>query len=111
MKKTSSRGAFVAQDDLEVGSKYAIHGLKANPDEMTPINGMVFEIKAIQLPFLVGTIIAEPRHAPVTIDTRQWNIMRVTDEFAAAQIGDQRPNKENAILNSLAQRLGLGGQQ
>ncbi len=80
---SSQPGCLVAPDDLEIGQYYAVHSLKLNPGMPVPIAGEAFCLVAIQLPFIVGQLAAQA--APLTIDTRFINIMRVSAEFAAAQ--------------------------
>jgi hypothetical protein len=84
-RKTRRTGLIVQPDDLEVGQFYAVYGLKNGSEEPVQISGMAFKLLAMNLPFVVGKMAADPAHPPLTFDTRFLNFMRVTDEFAQAQ--------------------------
>jgi len=80
---SSQPGCLVAPDDLEIGQHYAVHSLRQNPGMPLPIAGEAFRLIAVQLPFVVGQLVAQD--APLTIDLRFINIMRVSEQFAVAQ--------------------------
>jgi len=76
-------GSLVAPDDLEIGRLYCVHSLKGNPWISLPLAGESFRLVAVQFPFIVGQLAAHG--IPITVDTRFNAVMRVSDEYAAAQ--------------------------
>ena len=70
-----------------VGNTLPVYDLKQAPTELAAIMGQAVEIKAMQLPFLVGKVIADPNKGSATLDVRFLRLMRVSKEFAAAQAG------------------------
>jgi hypothetical protein len=78
------KGLLVHPDDLAVGHYYCVHGVKGDPTETWPIFGQVFRIKAINLPFVVGELVADPAQT-VTFDVRYLEYMRVTPDFVKVQ--------------------------
>lgn len=84
-KQSRRNGLFVQADDLEVGKYYAVHSEKDCPDQPIPVAGVAFKLLAMNFPFVVGKIAAEPSQSSVTFDVRFLNFMRVTDEFVQAQ--------------------------
>jgi len=89
MKTTTTKphkaGLLVHADDLAVGKYYAVHSIK-NTADTHPVFAQAFQIKAMNLPFLVGEIVSDPAR-PVTFDVRYLNFMRVTPEYVEAQKG------------------------
>jgi len=83
--KTRKVGLLVHADDLQVGNHYAVHGIKHRPTETHPILGQPFRIKAMDLPFIVGQLVSEPTHPPVTFDVRFLTFMKVSPDFVKAQ--------------------------
>ena len=83
-KKHHSHGTIIYPDDLELNAFYAVHGAK-HSDEPIPIAGMAFKLTAMNLPFLIGKLVCDPAHAPVTFDARYLQLMAVTAEFVQAQ--------------------------
>jgi hypothetical protein len=69
------------------------YGLKGGPEEPVPIAGMAFRPLALNLPFVVGKLAADPQHPSLTLDVRFLTFMRVTDEFVKAQRPDEDPNE------------------
>jgi hypothetical protein len=49
--------------------------------------GLALRVRAINLPFLVVDVLAQPDEGPVTLDVRTARFMRLTPEFVAAQVG------------------------
>ena len=84
-KQSGRNGLFVEADDLEVGKYYAVHGEKDCPDQPVPVAGMAFKLLAMNFPFIVGKIAAEPSQPAITFDVRFLNFMKVSDEFVQAQ--------------------------
>jgi hypothetical protein len=82
---TGKKGLLVHPDDLAVGKHYAVYGVKNSPAETHPIFGQAFKLKALNLPFVVGTLVSDPAHPPVTLDVRYQDFMRVTADFVKAQ--------------------------
>jgi hypothetical protein len=56
-----------------------------------PIAGMAFRLLALNLPFVVGKLAADPTNPSLTFDARLLTFMRVTDEYVKAQ----RPNEDS----------------
>lgn len=90
MKSSKKRGMIVQPDDLEVGSFYAVYGLKNGTNEPVQISGMAFRLTAMNLPFLVGKLAGDPSHPPITFEARFLKFMRVTPEFVHAQRPDDK---------------------
>jgi hypothetical protein len=84
-KKSRRTGLIVHPDDLEVGKSYAVYGLKNGSEEPVPISGMAFKLLAMNLPFLVGKLVSDPDHPPLTFDSRFLTFMKVSDEYMNAQ--------------------------
>lgn len=87
MKSTEKHrkpGLIVHEDDLSVGQWYAVFGLKNGSPQPVGIAGMAFRIVAMNLPFMIGRLAADPAN-PVTFDTRCLAFMRVSDDFVMAQ--------------------------
>jgi hypothetical protein len=89
--KSRRKGLLVPADDLAVGRFYCVHGVKGGPTETWPIFGQSFQIKAINLPFVVGQLVSEPAQR-ITFDVRYLDLMAVTKEFTDAQ----RPDNSHA---------------
>ena len=79
------KGLHKAIDDLNVGEHYAVVGCKCH-DNPIPIAGLAFKVTAINLPFLVGKLVMDPSHAPITLDLRYLNLMSVDESFVNAQM-------------------------
>lgn len=80
-----AKSLYVECDDLTVGEYYAVVGCKAH-DSPLPIAGLAFQVKAINMPFLVGKLVMDPAHAPITLDLRFLHLMRCSTEFVTAQM-------------------------
>jgi hypothetical protein len=78
------KGLFIQPDDMNVGDYLAVVGCKLH-DNPIPIAGLAFKVTAINMPFLIGQLVQDPSHAPITLDLRFLNVMRVTDEYVKAQ--------------------------
>jgi len=91
---TCKKGLLVQADDLQLGRCYAVHGIKHAPAETHPIFGQSFKIKAMNLPFLVGQLVSDPSHPPVTLDVRHLDLMRVTPDFVKAQAPSHVPDAD-----------------
>jgi hypothetical protein len=89
-KKTRKNGLTVQADDLEIGQHYAVLGLKHDA-EPVHISGTAFKLLAINLPFVVGKLVCDPDHSPLTFDARFLAFMKVTDDFVQAQRPDTAP--------------------
>jgi hypothetical protein len=83
--ETRASGVVLRPDDLEVGQYVALYSFKPAPNKPSPFHGQAVRVKAINLPYVVGQPTTDPSHAPVTLDVRFMNLMRVTEEFAMAQ--------------------------
>jgi len=81
------KGLLLNVDDLEKGQQLAIH----HCSEWTYLLGESLRITAINLPFVVGRLLAHPDAQPVTVDIRNCGLMPVTDEYVAAQQGKEVP--------------------
>ena len=86
-------GLLLSPDDLTKGQHYAVVGCKCH-DNPIPVAGLAFEVKAINLPFIVGKLVSDPQAASVTLDTRFLTFMRVDDEYVEAQ----RPNQSDMVM-------------
>ncbi len=84
-QKPRKNGLLVQPDDLEIGHYYAVHGLRNDPEHPVPVAGMAFRVKAMNLPFVIGQIVAEPSQPAITFDVRFLSFMRVSQEFVDAQ--------------------------
>ncbi len=71
----TKRKSVIQADDLEIGQFYTVHGLK-NSEQSVPVAGMAFKLLAMNLRCIVGKLICDPNHAPLTIDTRYLNLDR-----------------------------------
>jgi hypothetical protein len=87
-KKPRRKGLLIQPDDLQIGEFYAVHGLKNGSEEPIQVSGMAFKLMAMNLPFVVGKLAADPAHPPMTFDARFLTFMRVSDEFVQAQRPD-----------------------
>ena len=83
-KKPRTTGLIVEPDDMDVGMFYCVHGLKNGSMRPVPIAGMAFRLTAMNLPFIVGKLACDPKHDPVTFDTRYLKFQRVTTQFVDA---------------------------
>ena len=83
--KPRKTGLLVQPDDLIMGGHYAVHSLKAAPDEPVPIAGQSFQVAAINLPFVVGKRVSDPTYSPITLDVRFLDFMMVAADFVKAQ--------------------------
>jgi hypothetical protein len=93
-KTKGGKGLLVQPDDLQVGEYYAVHGIKNDPAEAHPIFGQAFRLKAVNLPFVVGTLVSDPEHPALTFDVRYLNLMRVTPDFVKAQAPSHGPDPD-----------------
>jgi hypothetical protein len=84
-KDVKRGGLVMAEDDLEVGQYVCVYSLKRNPDEGAAILGQSLQIKAICLPYFVGQLLSDPAEPVLTLDCRFLRLMKVSDEFVAAQ--------------------------
>jgi hypothetical protein len=84
-KKPLRKGLIVQPDDLELRRFYAVYGTKVGPEQPVPVAGMAFELLAVNLPFVVGKLTADPTHPPLTLDVRYLTFMRVSDDYVQAQ--------------------------
>ena len=87
-KKIRTKGVIVYPDDLEIGQFYAVYGLKNGTEQPVQIAGQSFRLIAMNLPFLIGKVVCDPAHAPVTFDARFLTLMKVSDEYVQAQRPD-----------------------
>lgn len=78
-------GVLLAEDDLEVGQHVCVFDLKRHPDEIAPIMGQSFQVKAICLPYIVAQLLSDASKPILTLDCRCLNLMRVTKGFVEAQ--------------------------
>ncbi len=95
MDDTPRKGLFVAQDDLTVGQHYAVVGCKCH-DNPVPVGGLAFKVLAINFPFIVGKLVTNGES--LTLDTRFLNLMRVTDEYVAAQSPSPQPQEGMVMI-------------
>lgn len=91
-KRPRRNGLIVHPDDLEIGRFYAVYGLKDGLSETLPVSGLSFRLLAMNLPFLVGKLVNDPTHPPLTFDTRFMSFMKVTDDYVKAQQPQQAEN-------------------
>jgi len=86
--KRHTKGLLLAVDDLEIGRLVAIHhGTRQYRD----ICGASLKITAINLPFIVATLVPRPEIPPLTLNVRDCRFMPVTEEYAAAQMHLPQP--------------------
>ena len=82
----NKRGGMILQpDDLDVGMNVCVYSLKKSPEEGAAILGQSLKIQAICFPYFVGQLLSDPSEPVLTLDVRFLNLMKVTDEFVAAQ--------------------------
>ncbi len=81
-------GLKIEPDDLQVGSTYAILGLKGRRRPI-PQSGAGFQVKAIELPFAVVSFV---NGSCGTLDVRCLDLMRISPEFWNAQCQGERAN-------------------
>jgi hypothetical protein len=79
------KGLHIAPDDMNIGEYYAVVGCKEH-DNPLPIAGLAFQVTAINMPFLVGKLVMDPTHLPITLDLRFLHLMRCSDDFVKAQM-------------------------
>lgn len=91
------KGTLLMADDLQVGQFYAVYGAKYG-DGPLPINGLAWQCKAINLPFVVGKLVIDPCMPSVTLDVRYHELMQVSEEYVKAQ---SPPSKNIADAFSL----------
>jgi hypothetical protein len=84
-KNARKKGLLVQADDLELGQYYAVHSLKKDPSEPLPFAGQAFRLSALNLPFLIGKVVCNTEHPPVTLDVRFLNFLAVSPEYVKAQ--------------------------
>jgi len=89
--KARRKGLLIQPDDFQVGRFYAVYGLKDGPQEPLPVAGMAFRLHAVNLPFVVGKLVSDPDHPPLTFDVRFLTFMPVSDDFVQAQRPDPAP--------------------
>lgn len=85
MKRKTRKGVIVQPDDFEVGQFYTVYGMKHRPDQPVQIAGLSFRLTAMNLPFLVGKLVTDEKHPPITFDARFLSFMRVTQDYVMAQ--------------------------
>lgn len=90
MKKR--KGLVCQADDFEIGGLYTVLGFKNQPNLHVAYAGQAFKIKAINLPFVVVDMVGADM--PATLDTRLLNVMKVSKEFAEAQLVDSKQQKQ-----------------
>ena len=81
---TKDKSLILAADDLHVAQHVAIHSWRNGRCHWL---GDALEIKAACLPYLVVKFVSQQDWPSVTLDTRQVNLMQVSPEFVAAQLG------------------------
>lgn len=91
MANTPRKGLHLAPDDLNVGEFYAVVGCKGH-DNPLPIAGLAFQAKAINMPFMVGKLVMDPAHPPITLDLRFLDLMYVDNAFVNAQMPQSLPS-------------------
>lgn len=72
-------------DDMNVGDFLTVHSCKHH-NEPIPVGGIAFKVLAIEFPYLVGKIVMDPSHNPLTLDLRYLNLMRVSENYVKAQL-------------------------
>jgi hypothetical protein len=87
-------GLLVHPDDLQVGKFYAVYGVKHDPEQTHPVFGQVFKLTAVNVPFLVGKLVADPAHPAVTLDVRFLGFMKLTPDFVKAQTPSHVPDAD-----------------
>jgi hypothetical protein len=100
---TKNKSLILAADDLQVGQHLVIHSWR---DDKRYWLGDALEIKAICLPYLVAKFVSVQEWPSVTIDTRQVNLMAVSPEFVAAQLGGYPSDLGTAFLNQSSEAEG-----
>jgi hypothetical protein len=85
-RDTQTGGVVLGPDDFEVGQLVCVYNMKKAPDEAASIMGQSVEIKAICLPYFVVKVLSDASNPIITLDSRFLNMMKVTKEFAQAQI-------------------------
>jgi hypothetical protein len=84
VKKNRRRnGLLVAADDLHLGQLVTIHHWR---DRREWGMGVALRIDAINLPYLVAQPLNEAEARPAILDLRRMRLMRISEEFARAQV-------------------------
>lgn len=94
------RFGVITPDDMQIGSNYVIYKVK-NTEEPMDVYGQSFNVKAINLPFIVGKLNMQPKHPPITLDARFVEFMGVDEEFVKAQVCEKQEEQEQNPLNDL----------
>lgn len=90
MKSKRHNGLILHADDLETGTVCTIHHWH---DGRHFWCGDCLEITAINLPYIVAKFAAQPNEWPsITLDLRELDLMPVSREFLAAQVGGWSAN-------------------
>jgi hypothetical protein len=82
--KTRNNRAILDVDDLDPNDLVTVHSSKITEDAI-PAQGMAFQVKVIQLPFICCQIIGNGQ--PCVLDSRYVNFMRISKEYADAVVG------------------------
>lgn len=81
-EQPTHKGVLIYEDDLAEGQLLAVHSIKGTNDA-APIMGQAFKVVAVCLPYLVCSLCRG--NEPLTVDVRYLNLMKVSEQFAAAQ--------------------------
>lgn len=96
-KEGKRGGLILAEDDLEVGQYVCVYNIKRAPDEGAAILGQSLKIQAICLPYFVGQLLSDPSEPVLTLDCRFLSLMRVSEEFVAAQQAGAKAMQPNPL--------------
>lgn len=84
MKRDRRRNRLLlAADDLQRGLLVTIHHWR---DRREWGLGVALRIEAINLPYIVTQPLNEPEARPAILDVRRMRLMRISEEFARAQV-------------------------
>lgn len=92
---------ILSPDDMPDAKYICIHSTKNDEETPQPLYGQAFELKLVELPFVLCRI--PGRSNIVTLDTRFFNLMKVSEEYYKLQAGIDAPQpqagpKMNAIF-------------
>ena len=78
-----SNRILLSPDDIELNDHITIHSSKLGDAPMQGM-GMLFQVKAINLPYICCHSWTPFGASPCVLDTRYMNLMRVNNEFIVA---------------------------
>lgn len=93
---------YKSPDDIQVNDFVCIHSHKEH-DHLMPVFGHAFKVKAVNRPFFVMEHFGSKDRC--TFDERMFQFMKVTEDFAKAQVAPPQPQQPQMMAQSLGQML------